>query len=130
LHDIPSVYGVDPKINIQKLINFKKQRFEDEQEFGITNMIQRHGKLLKLYVDETVAQNYILNIKRILGLLNYFVMTEHDSGETFIEFHSRYEKIQVLQEANSREDLDDLTDEDKLRYLNDKFEVKKIYLDP
>lgn len=130
LHAIPSIYGVDPKVNIQRLMNFKRQRFEDEQEFGITDMIQRHGKLLKLYVDETVTQNYVLNIKRILGLINYFVMTERDSGETFIEFHARYEQTQVLQEAKSREDLDDLTDEDKLRHLNDKFEVKKIYLDP
>jgi hypothetical protein len=115
---------------MELLLVYKQQVLMDSQEYGMLDIIENYGRIFKLYPEETATQNYILNIKRILSLSNYFVITEQDSSETFIEFHARYQRTQILQEANSREDLEDFDEEEKLREYNDRFEVKKVYLDP
>lgn len=130
LQDIPSAYSVDPKSSMELLLVYKQQVLMDSQEYGMLDIIENYGRIFKLYPEETATQNYILNIKRILSLSNYFVITEQDSSETFIEFHARYQRTEILQEANSREDLEDFDEEEKLREYNDRFEVKKVYLDP
>jgi len=66
------VYAVDPKENIEYIIFLNKKRIEDEKEYGIQQLLSFRGRILRLYPNETVTRNYILNIQKVLSIFLNF----------------------------------------------------------
>jgi hypothetical protein len=131
LQDIPSAFAVDVKAEIEYIIHLKKKRIEDAKEGGIQDILAFRGRILRLYPDKSITQNYILNIQRILNIFVSFFDMEMDEGETYIELEARYLREKILRSpAAYREDLLGLTDEEKLIELSSMFVKEEVYLDP
>lgn len=131
LHSIPNMYTVDVKADIEYIIYLNKKRVEDEKEWNIQNLLTFRGRILRLYPDKSITQNYILNIKKVLGILLAFLNTDIDLGETIIELEGRYQRERILRSpAAFKKELIGLTDEEKLVELSHLFVKENVYLDP
>jgi len=131
LQNIPNAFAVDVKASIEYIIHLQKKRIEDEKEYGIQQLLSFRGRILRLYPDKSITQNYILNIKKVLSIFLAFFNTELDDGETIIEIEARYQRERVLRSpAAYRKNLLGLSDEEKLIELNSMFVKEEIYLDP
>jgi hypothetical protein len=109
----------------------QKKRIEDEKEYGIQQLLSFRGRILRLYPDKSITQNYILNIKKVLSIFLAFFNTELDDGETIIEIEARYQRERILRSpAAYKKKYLGLSDEEKLIELSSLFEKEEIYLDP
>lgn len=138
LHELPSIYEVDPAGQIDELIEQKKELFKEIQPGGSIYLeyMRPMGNFFVLYPDKTVHEQYVLNYYRWLDILakaSLWPDTEEE-GETYIELEARYYRTLVIQHLNedvtSREEMLTADDEDIINDHYEKYIGGHIYLDP
>lgn len=128
LHELPSIYEVDPAGKIEELVALKKESFLETQPGGSLYLeyIKPMGNIFVIYPGKDAHEQYVLNYQRLVA---YVEKTgpwpdKEEEGETLIEFEARYFRTLVLQHLNedvtSKEDM--LTTADNEHTINQYYE--------
>jgi len=138
LHELPSIYEIDPASQIEELIEIKKELFMETQPGGSVYLeyLRPMGNFFVIYPGKNAHEQYVLNYYRWLEFIAKSSLwpDKEEEEESLMEFEARYYRTLVIQHLNEDvESRDDMITTDSEHIINKYYDMYiggHIYLDP